>query len=127
LSAPRNIAISGGHLFVSNNGDGTIGEYDAVTGAPINTPFNSDFFAPRGIAFLGGNLLVADVVNNQIGELDSSGAPINLSFIFSGLDGPEEIVVVPTSVPDASSTWALLLLAFAPMFTCSVRRIAGQK
>ena len=31
------IAVFGGHLFVTNFGNGTVGEYDAATGAPIDT------------------------------------------------------------------------------------------
>jgi hypothetical protein len=119
LIDPRDIALSGGHLFVSDNGPGTLGEYDAVTGAPINSALISVFFGPRGIAFLGGNLLVADVFGNQVGEFTPSGVEVDFGNplpIVEGLSGPENIAVVPASVPDASSTWTLLLLAVTPMF-----------
>jgi len=53
LNRPNGIALSGGHLFVTNQGggtnNGTIGEYDATSGATINAALVSGLNFPRFI------------------------------------------------------------------------------
>jgi DNA-binding beta-propeller fold protein YncE len=46
LNDPSGIAVFGGHLFVTSFSDGTGGEYDAATGAPINTALVSGLNGP---------------------------------------------------------------------------------
>jgi hypothetical protein len=105
-------------IFVTNVNNSTIGEYNATTGATINTSFiSSGLEVPFGIALSGGNLFVTNVGNNTIGEYNATtGATINSSFI-SGLNGPDGIVVSsPSSVPDATPTFTLLLLGIGATF-----------
>src|SRR5438034_6098308 len=79
-------------IFVTNEGNNTIGEYNATTGATINSSFISGLDFPTGIALFGGNLFVANSGNNTIGEYNAAtGAPINSSFISSGLNQPRGI------------------------------------
>ena len=42
------IAVSGGNLWVANTGSGTIGEYNATTGAAINAALISGLSVPIG-------------------------------------------------------------------------------
>jgi outer membrane protein assembly factor BamB len=107
----------GGQIFVTNADGNTIGEYNATTGATVNASLVSGLINPQGIALAGGNLFVATTnnggfFNGTIGEYNATtGATINASLV-SGLNGPAYIVVrqSTSSVPDASSTWVLLLL-----------------
>jgi hypothetical protein len=112
------IAVEGGDLFVVDH-KGTIGEYDATTGARIgNGPLvKTGLHDPIGIAVSGGDLFVVNHTGT-IGEYDATtGARIGNGPLVTGLNGPTGIVVTPfTSVPDASSTWTLLLLGLAAMF-----------
>jgi WD40 repeat protein len=82
-------------IFVTNLNNNTIGEYNATTGATINSSFiSSGLSFPFGIALSGGNLFVANVFNSTIGEYNATtGATINSSFISSGLNGPEGIAL----------------------------------
>src|SRR6266481_6163992 len=81
-------------IFVTNAFSNTIGEYNATTGAPINSSFISGLDFPTGIALFGGNLFVTNNGNNTIGEYNATtGAPINSSFISSGLDQPRGVVL----------------------------------
>jgi hypothetical protein len=49
LSGPNGIALSGGNLFVANFAGNAIGEYNATTGATINSSFISGLNGPTGI------------------------------------------------------------------------------
>src|SRR5439155_1443830 len=103
-------------IFVTNAFSNTIGEYNATTGAPINSSFISWLDFPTGIALFGGNLFVANAGNNTIGEYNATtGATINSSCISSGLNNPAGIVV-RSSVQDASPTLILLLLGAGAIF-----------
>jgi hypothetical protein len=98
-----------------------IGEYNATTGAKVAL-FNTGLKSPIGIAFDHavpgdqGQLFVVDKASGTISEYDAAtGATI--PFLVTGLSGPTGIAIVTTSsVPDASSTWTLLLLGLAAMF-----------
>jgi hypothetical protein len=118
LSRPGGIVLSGGNLFVTNeiSGGGWIGEYNATTGAPVNPTLVSGLNVPVDIALSGGDLFVANLISRTIGEYNATtGAPVNPTLV-STLSGPGGIVVVSASVPDRSSTWALLLLALTATF-----------
>src|SRR5438477_4028466 len=75
-----------GEIFVSNFRGGTIGEYDASTGATINPALVSGLSSPSGLALAGGNLFVASPGRGTVGKYTTSGATVNASLI-SGLDG----------------------------------------
>jgi hypothetical protein len=109
-------------IFVTNFFN-TVGEYNATTGATINSSFiSSGLSDPFGIALSGGNLFVANGADSfgapgTIGEYNATtGATINSSFISSGLSAPNLIAVVSAPVPDASSTLPLLLLGIGATF-----------
>jgi hypothetical protein len=115
LTSPIDIAVSGGNLFVTDSVTGTIGEYNAITGATVDAELVSGLNGPGGIAVFGGNLFVTNFQTGTIGEYTISGDTVNASLI-SGLNQPTDIVVVSASVADASSTWTLLLLALTATF-----------
>ena len=125
LNGPSGIAVFGGHLFVTNFGNGTVGEYDAATGAPIDTALVSGLNGPFGIAVSGGNLFVTSQVFGQdtgtIGEYTILGETVNTRLI-TGLSEPVGIAVVSGSVPDASSTWTLLLMGLTVIFGINLVR-----
>ena len=92
-------ATTRGQIFVSNTGNGTIGEFNATSGATVNAALVSGLNTPTGIAVSGGNLFVANfgVVGNgsngSIGEFNATtGATVNAALI-SGLNGPTGIAV----------------------------------
>src|SRR5205809_7405195 len=60
-------------IFVTNSNNNTIGEYNATTGATINSSFiSSGLNVPGGIALSGGNLFVANFSNNTIGVYNAT-------------------------------------------------------
>src|SRR5262249_40506039 len=88
------MALSGGNLFVTSLNSGTIGEYDATTGATINASFISGLNGAAGLAVSGGHLFVSNQYSGTIGEYDATtGATINASLV-SGLNNPIGIAVV---------------------------------
>ena len=94
LNAPDGIAVSGANLWVVNNGSGTIGEYNAATGATVNARSSPGLGlgAPGAIAVSGANLWVANS-GGTIGEYSATtGATVNASLV-SGLSGPTAIAV----------------------------------
>ena len=85
-------------IFEANFSSGTIGEYNATTGATINASPVSGLSSLFGIAISGGNLFVANAGNSTIGEYNATtGATINASLV-SGLSFPRGIAVVTASM-----------------------------
>jgi sugar lactone lactonase YvrE len=70
---------------------GTIGTYDAGTGAAINATLITSatgLSGPVGLALSGNTLFVANINNNTIGKYDATtGAAINVPFI-TGVNSP---------------------------------------
>jgi DNA-binding beta-propeller fold protein YncE len=128
LNAPFGLAASGDKLFVANFDSifrgATIGEY-TTSGATVNSALISGLSFPHGIAVSGDKLFVTFagffVGNGTIGEYTTSGATVNPALV-SGLNAPIGIAVVSAPVPDASSTWTLLLLAIVPMLGLNLLR-----
>jgi hypothetical protein len=83
----------GGHPHCLSGAAGTVGKYDATTGAVINVNFITRLSDPEGLAVLGIDLFVGN--HNfgsggagSVGEYDATtGAAINANFI-TGLTGP---------------------------------------
>ncbi len=87
-----------GHLFVSNEGTGTIGEY-TTSGGTVNSALISGLDNPAGIALDGkGNLYVANYGNipgqGFIGEYTTSGNVVSNSLV-SDLDRPVGLAIGP--------------------------------
>jgi hypothetical protein len=87
-----------GQIYVTNmgsspSGTGTVGEYDLLTGTPINTSLVSGLSSPTGIGIFGGTLFVASYFSGIMGAYDlATGAAVNTSFI-TGLSSPNAIAV----------------------------------
>jgi hypothetical protein len=74
-----------GQIFVTNQGIGTIGEYDYNTGGTVNASLVSGLSSPSDVAVSGVNLFVVDSQNFRIGEYNATtGATVNASLV-SGL------------------------------------------
>ena len=83
----------GNTLFVANFGSGTVGEYDATTGAAINANFITGLNRPVGLALLGNTLFVANHGSGTVGKYNATtGAAINANFI-TGLNTPVGLAV----------------------------------
>lgn len=75
------IAISGNHLFVAEGAPGIIEEYDATTGALIQSNFITGLHSPNDIKISGNDLFVLNQ-SDSIGEYDATtGAAINANLI----------------------------------------------
>ena len=100
--------MSGGDLFVVNEGSDTIGEY-TTSGLPVNPSLISGLSTPFGIAVSGADLFVTNAANGTIGEYTTSGAPVKPALI-SGLGLPDW--ALPCRAPICSS-WTLRLIRSA--------------
>jgi hypothetical protein len=92
VSYPSGIVLSGSNLFVTNQATGTLGEYNATTGAVVNASLVSGLSQPWAIAVSGTNLFVTNLGNGTIGEYTTSGGTVNPSLV-SGLNWPYGIAV----------------------------------
>ena len=95
-------------------GTDTVGEY-TLSGMPVNPTLISGLTFPTDIAVSGEDLFVSSFDAGTIGKYTIFGEAINASLI-TGLNEPLDIAVVSASVPDASSTWTLLLLGLTATF-----------
>jgi hypothetical protein len=87
-----------------NNGQNTIGEYDATTGAVINATLISGLKDPFGIVLLGSNLFVTNRNNSTIGEYNATtGAAVNVPLV-TGLSLPFGLATDGTDLFVASTT-----------------------
>jgi hypothetical protein len=141
LSGPEGITISGNNLYVVNNAAydgpyhqlsnvGSIGEYNATTGAAINASLVPNLYQPVATVIVGNDLYVTsnpDVYGQPgfftnttgvVGEYDAtSGATINASLI-SGFQDPQGIVYI---APEPG-TWIMLAIGAAALLACGVRK-----
>jgi hypothetical protein len=94
LSAPVGLALSGNDLFVASRSSGTVGEYDATTGAPIEPNFITGLNGPSGLAVSGNNLWVSSVNSGTVAEYDATTGLLNPNFIIiPGLSFPANLAV----------------------------------
>ncbi len=93
---PRRLAVAAGVLYVSNYGAGSIGSYDAATGATLDAALITGLSGPLGIALSGDglNVFVANRDGNTIGLFPTSGGGGDPDFIDIGLSGPSGLAVV---------------------------------
>ena len=103
LISPVDIAVSGGNLFVTDSVTGTIGEYNATTGATVDADLVSGLDGPGGIAVFGGHLFVTSFRTGTIGEYTISGETVNESLV-SGLNQPTDIAAVSETAADLCIT-----------------------
>ncbi len=88
LHQPLGLVLGEHDLFEANGTDGTIGKYNAKTGATINAAFISGLNGPNQMALLEKKLFVTNSGNGTVGKYDTTtGAAINPALI-SGFDSP---------------------------------------
>ncbi len=76
------LAVSGNTLYVASEYGGTVGTYNAKTGAPINTNFITGLSYPSALVVSGNNLWVSNLYTGVIGEYNATtGAPVTGSSI----------------------------------------------
>jgi hypothetical protein len=94
VTNPVGLALSGNDLYVADQDDGIIGEYNATTGQAINSRLITG--QPGGdfaLAISGNTLYVSNYTADTIAEYNAtSGQAINTSFI-TGVDRPMTIVI----------------------------------
>jgi len=70
------------NLYVLNTESGTVGEYNATTGATVSASFITGLIEPFSIALLGNNIYTTNNITFAVEEYDATtGALINDSFI----------------------------------------------
>lgn len=112
-SANGGIAFSGSSMFLTNGG--TVGVYDALTGAAINTSLITGLNNPFSLAINdNGNLLVAEFSAQKIREYSITGTLLNADFIT--VSNPISMDVV--SVPEPST---YVLIGFGILAVLMVR------
>jgi hypothetical protein len=142
LTLPEGIWLAGNNLYVANNAavssvlpfngiytNGTIGEYNATTGAAINASLVTGLNQPAAVAVSGNNLFVSSYAFNSdsgaggiVGVYNAtSGAAINANFI-TGLADPQGLAILATPEP---SSLALLAIGAAALLACRRRLRRG--
>lgn len=91
LNEPTGIAISGGDIFVAEQGSASIAEY-TLSGGPVNTSLISSLYDPMNLA-ITSDIFIANYGSGNIGEYTTSGAPVNTSLIYYGSDNPEGLAI----------------------------------
>src|SRR5437870_11200529 len=84
LTGPAGLALSGNKLYaVTDVGSGTVGEYDATSGAAINATLVTGLSSPQALVLSGNNLYVTNsIANGFVGLYDATtGAAINTSLV----------------------------------------------
>ena len=74
------------NIFVTNNGNGTVGEY-ATSGAAVNAALISGLSAPSGIVVSDGFIYIPDFDTGTIAKYTTSGALVTPELV-TGLQGP---------------------------------------
>jgi hypothetical protein len=118
INGAGGLAVSDGKLYVDSrsgaNGAGRIGEYDAATGAAINTALVTGLDYPAGLSIFDNHLFVvnygtaagSDMFKGYIGEYNLDGSAVNTALI-TGLTNPIDIAVAPE--PAALGVMVLVL------------------
>jgi len=75
------VLLSALDIYVASQGSGTIGEYDASSGATVNAPLISGLNAPAGIVGYGPDLYVENSGAGEIGQYSANGGTENASLI----------------------------------------------
>jgi hypothetical protein len=99
-------------LYVTQSGNtlsnGTVGEYDATTGAVINANFAGSGTGPTGLALLGNSLFA---LNNPllgtVSEYNATTGAVNNAAFISGLSTSSINGIAVASVPEPS-TWSMI-------------------
>jgi len=96
-------------LYVSQVGNGTVGDYNVTTGAAISSSFIIGLSDPDALALSGNTLFVATQSGGGVGTVGAydatTGAAINASFITAGNFFPSGLAVSGNNlfVSDATS------------------------
>jgi len=122
---PEAIVSSGPNLFETNfifGSTDTVGEYNATTGAVINSSLITLPNHSGGIALSGSDLFIPNSGGTTISEYTTSGTLVNASLI-SGLTSLGGIAVsgANISIPEPS-TWSLLAGGVVALFAFCRRR-----
>jgi hypothetical protein len=126
LNGASYLAVSGNTLFVANLAGGTVGEYNATTGAPISpiTPnIITGLSEPVGLAVSGNNLFVASYSFGNggagtVGEYNLTTGTFNSSLI-TGLNGPWGLAIA--SVPEPSA-WSMIGVGGVALLGITLRK-----
>jgi hypothetical protein len=115
------IAVSGTSLFVASSATQRIDEYDITTGMLV-AELVKGLHGPSDIAVFGGDLFVTDAQNQSIDIFSATTGMSEGALPTGPLHGPQGITIVPVSgsVPDASSSWLLLLFGLIATFGLKV-------
>ena len=83
-----------GQLYVAQLGTNIVGEYDATTGAAINSSFITGLSDPEGLLLSGTALFMTSAGNYTVGKYDAtSGMATNANLITTGLLAPNSLAL----------------------------------
>src|SRR5437016_400093 len=78
-------------LYVSQQGNGTVGKYDATTGAAVNASFITGTYFPVSLALLSNTLFVG---NNGVSTVSKFDATTGAGGVFfGGVTGPVKLAL----------------------------------
>ena len=95
LDQPYGIVVANGDIWVTNQANGTVGEYTEA-GVAVNVALITGLQNPTGIALSGPNLYVTEegVGSGVVGEFNSTtGQAVNADLV-TGLSSPSAVCVV---------------------------------
>jgi hypothetical protein len=100
-------------------GAGTVGEYDATTGAAINARLITGLNGPSDLALSGNALFVATFDPGTVGAFNATtGAVTNANFI-TGLAGPGALAASPVPEP---LPWSMMAGCGAALLAIMLRK-----
>ena len=125
-------------VYVASQFSSTVGEYDATTGAAINTSFITGLLKPQNLVLSGDELYVTNLIDSffwTVGKYDAaSGAAIN-SLLIQGANPPQGLAVAGNSLYISNTntvaeynatTGAAMNLAFISLRTPEGLAVSGN-
>jgi hypothetical protein len=105
VNGPNGAATSGGGLYVANDSNNSVEEFNLSTGSPVSgftSPSGLD--GPEDLAISCGDIYISNYSDDTVGVYNAStGATINTSLI-SGLDAPTGLAISGSFLYVANST-----------------------
>ncbi len=96
LNGPKGLAVADGFIYVVDYG-GTIGKY-TTTGDVVNARLVTGIYGPSALAVSGNTLYVATGIYDSVAAYTTSGEPVNVALISSGLRAPFGIAANGTNL-----------------------------
>ncbi len=84
-------------LYVGDQGNNSVGTYDATTGAAVNANFITGLSSPQGLLLSGNSLFVTNFFGNgsvgNVGTYNATTGTANNASLVTGLDGTDSVAL----------------------------------